>query len=48
MQVMPVVRVEKRDIGDGNVGPMAKRLLLHYRELVQKESDLQPHGPVEN
>jgi len=48
MQVMPVVRVEKRDIGDGHVGPMAKRLLLHYRELVQKESDLQPHGPVEN
>ncbi len=37
MQVMPVVRVEKRDIADGHVGPVAKRLLEAYRQLVRKE-----------
>ncbi len=37
MQVMPVIRVEKRDIGDGRVGPVAKRLLAEYRKLVRKE-----------
>ncbi len=37
MQVMPVVRIEKRDIRDGRVGPMAKRLLREYRVLVKKE-----------
>ena len=37
MQVMPVIRIEKRDIGDGHVGSMAKRLLREYRVLVKKE-----------
>jgi len=37
MQVMPVIRIEKRDIGDGRVGSMAKRLLSEYRVLVKKE-----------
>jgi len=37
MQVMPVIRVEKRDIGDGRVGSIAKRLLEDYRKLVQEE-----------
>ena len=37
MQVMPVIRVEKHDIGAGRVGPMAKRLLEEYRKLVQTE-----------
>jgi branched-subunit amino acid aminotransferase/4-amino-4-deoxychorismate lyase len=37
MQVMPVIRIEKRDIGDGPVGSMARRLLREYRVLVKKE-----------
>ncbi|MHC4696003.1 MAG: aminotransferase class IV [Planctomycetota bacterium] len=37
MQVMPVIRVEKRDIAGGRVGPVAKRLLEAYRQLVRKE-----------
>ena len=37
MQVMPVVRVEKHDIGDAHVGPLARRLLADYRERVRKE-----------
>ncbi len=39
MQVMPVIRVEKHDIGDARVGPMARRLLQAYRELVQTECE---------
>lgn len=37
MQVIPVTRVEKHDIGDGRVGPMAGRLLDDYRQLVKRE-----------
>ena len=37
MQVMPVIRVESRDIADGRVGPVAKALLKGYRTLVDKE-----------
>lgn len=37
MQVMPVVRVEKRSIKDGQVGPIASRLLEAYRDIVQRE-----------
>ena len=37
VQVMPVTRVEKRDIGGGKVGPIAKGLLEDYRSLVRKE-----------
>ena len=37
MQVMPVIRVEKRDIGDGQVGPVTKRLGEAYRETARKE-----------
>lgn len=37
MQVMPVVRVEKKDIGDGKVGPVAQQMLGAYRDLVRKE-----------
>lgn len=40
MQVMPVVRVEQSDIGDGQVGPLAKRLRECYRQLVRKECRL--------
>ena len=37
MQVLPVVRIEKREIGEGRVGPVAKRLFEAYRDLVKKE-----------
>jgi branched-subunit amino acid aminotransferase/4-amino-4-deoxychorismate lyase len=37
MQVIPVIRVEKRDIGGGRIGPTAGRLLEEYRRLVQEE-----------
>lgn len=37
MQVVPVIRVEKHDIRDGRVGPVAKELLRQYRERVKEE-----------
>lgn len=37
MQVMPVVRVERHDIGQGRVGPIGKRLYQEYRNRVQQE-----------
>ncbi len=37
MQVLPVIRVERHDVGGGRVGPMAKKLLREYRECVRKE-----------
>lgn len=37
MQVLPVIRVEKHDLNDGRVGPLAKRLLEGYRDRVRKE-----------
>lgn len=36
MQVLPVTRVEKRDIGSGRVGPIARRLLDEYKTCVKK------------
>jgi len=40
MQVMPVIRVEKHDINDSKVGPVAGRLRECYRQLVRKECRL--------
>lgn len=37
MQVLPVIRVETRDIGNGRVGPVAKRMLDEYQSLVRME-----------
>jgi branched-chain amino acid aminotransferase len=37
MQVMPVVRVEKHDIGQGRAGPIGKRLYQEFRNRVQQE-----------
>jgi len=37
IQVLPVIRIEKHDVGDGLVGPLARRLLEAYRALVRKE-----------
>ncbi len=36
MQVMPVVKVEKHDIGDGKVGPVAKELQKRFDDFVKK------------
>ena len=37
MQVMPVVRVEKHDIGDHRVGPQTRQLSKLFQDLVRKE-----------
>jgi branched-subunit amino acid aminotransferase/4-amino-4-deoxychorismate lyase len=37
MQVVPVIRVEKHDIGEGRVGPIACELLAEYRRTVKAE-----------
>jgi len=37
MQIMPVTRIEQHDVGDGCVGPLGRRLLNEYREMVRKE-----------
>lgn len=37
MQVMPVIRIEKHDVGDGRPGSTTKRLLEAYRALVMAE-----------
>jgi branched-chain amino acid aminotransferase len=36
MQVMPVVKVEKHDISDGKVGPVAKELQKRFDDFVKK------------
>ncbi len=40
MQVMPVVRVERHEIGRGRVGPIGKRLYQEYRGRVKQECGL--------
>lgn len=37
MQVMPITRVEKHTVGDGNVGPMAKELKRKFDEFIEQE-----------
>lgn len=37
MQIVPVLRVEKHDIGDGHVGVLTTKLRAAFRELVRKE-----------
>jgi branched-chain amino acid aminotransferase len=36
MQVLPVVKVEKHDIGDGKVGPVARELQKRFDDFVRK------------
>jgi len=40
MQVMPVVKVEKHDISDGKVGPVAKELQKRFNDFVKKSCGL--------
>jgi len=40
MLVMPVVKVEKHTVGDGNVGPMAKKLKERFDALIEKECQI--------
>jgi branched-chain amino acid aminotransferase len=37
MQVMPITKVEKHTVGDGKVGPMAKKLQRSFAEYVENE-----------
>jgi len=37
MQVMPITRVERHEVGGGQVGPMAKRLQRNFDEFVENE-----------
>jgi len=37
--VLPVIRVEKLDIGPGTVGPVTKQLLQEYRSRVEVECE---------
>jgi branched-chain amino acid aminotransferase len=39
MLVMPITKVEKHTVGDGQVGPVAKRLHKSFEELVKKECE---------
>lgn len=40
MQVMPVVKVEKHTVGDGGVGPVARRLKEKFDALVERECQI--------
>jgi len=37
MQVMPITKVEKHTVGDGQVGPIAKKLKEKFEELIEKQ-----------
>ena len=37
MQVMPVTKIERHTVGDSLVGPITKKLLKSFEELVKKE-----------
>ncbi len=37
MQILPVCKVEKHKVGDGKVGPMTKKLLKCFDELIKNE-----------
>jgi branched-subunit amino acid aminotransferase/4-amino-4-deoxychorismate lyase len=39
MLVMPITKVEKHTVGDGQVGPVAKRLHKSFVEFVKKECE---------
>jgi len=39
MQVMPITRVEKHAVGDGQVGPTAKKLQRSFAEYVENECE---------
>jgi branched-subunit amino acid aminotransferase/4-amino-4-deoxychorismate lyase len=36
MQVMPVTKIEKHDVGEGKVGPVAKELQKRFDDFVRK------------
>ena len=40
MQILPVAEVEKHTVGNGKVGPVTKKLMKYYDELVKKECGL--------
>ena len=44
MQVMPITKVEKHTVGDGKVGPMAKKLQRNFAEYVENECQTDSNG----
>jgi branched-subunit amino acid aminotransferase/4-amino-4-deoxychorismate lyase len=42
MQVVPVCRVEKKDIGAGKPGPMTARIRAAFQEVVKRECGAEP------
>jgi len=40
MQVLPITRVERHEVGGGQVGPMAKRLQQDFKEFVENECQM--------
>lgn len=40
MEVMPITRVEKHTVGDGNVGPMAKELKRKFDTFIEQECQI--------
>lgn len=46
-EVLPVVRVDDRPIGEGMPGPVTRDLLAAYRDLVGRECGAEAHAPQE-
>jgi branched-chain amino acid aminotransferase len=44
MQVMPVTKVEKHDIGEGKVGPVTRELQKRFDDFVKKSCGVQDEG----
>jgi branched-chain amino acid aminotransferase len=38
-EVMPVVRIDGRDVGDGRPGPMTREIIRRFAELVEREAE---------
>ncbi len=38
-EIVPVVRIDGRDIGDGQVGPVTRRMMARFREKIQTEGE---------
>ena len=46
-EILPVVRVDDRPIGEGIPGPVTRDLLVAYRDLVRRECGAAAHAPRE-
>ena len=41
-EIIPVTSIDKRPIGSGEVGPIARQMITTYRELVRSATDVRP------